>query len=258
MKLRILGCYGGQLPGKHVTSLLLNDTILLDAGSAAATLEINEQHRLRHILLSHSHLDHIRDIPSLVDTRAVRMLSDPEAPALQVHAQQDTLRALKKHIFNNVIWPDFTLIPSSSRPSMSYHPILPKQRYRFGFVEITPIPMAHPVPCVGFLLDSNGAQCMFSADTGITNQFWALANAQPNLQAVIIDCSFPNAYEDIADSSEHLTPLRMLEENRKLQKQVPIYLFHMKPDCLNTLQHEINALQLDHVRMLQQGETLKF
>lgn len=261
MRIKVLGCYGGQLMGFHLTSFLLNDSILLDAGSPTEGLNLEEQHGIRHIFLSHTHLDHIKDIAFLADNRSLKRLSGTEQNRhLVVHSLRENLDVLRMNFINNKVWPDFTKIPSEDDPILMLEEIEAEVAVAADGVTITPIPVTHPVPCTGFLLEQDDMQFIYTADTGHTDRIWEVANAQPNLKGIILDCSFPNAYEHLADISGHLTPNGMAQELAKFNKlgDVPVYLYHMKPETLNILTIEVEALDIPHLRMLTQVDELLF
>lgn len=259
MRIKILGCYGGQLLGFHLTSFLVNETILLDAGSPTEALTLEEQGKINHIFLSHTHLDHIKDIAFLADNRALkRMNKDNGCGSITIHSLQENLDTLMNHFLNDHIWPDFTAIPSKSNPTLELAPIVPEVVIEAEGLKITPIEVTHPVPCTGFLLDENGKQFIYTADTGSTDRIWEVANQQPNLRGIIIDCSFTNANQHLADISGHLTPKSLAAELRKLERygRVPIYLYHMKPETLNIIRLEVEAEDIPHLRMLSQVDEL--
>ncbi|MDQ7003658.1 MAG: 3',5'-cyclic-nucleotide phosphodiesterase [Ghiorsea sp.] len=259
MKIRVLGCYGGQLLGFHLTSFLINDTVLLDAGSPTEVLTLEEQSKIEHIFLSHTHLDHIKDIAFLADNRALKRFADSsKAGRITIHSLQDNLDTLSKHFLNNIVWPDFTKIPTKEKGILRMESFEAEQVLTVGDLEITPIKVEHPVPCTGFLLNQDGAQAIFTADTGHTDRIWEIANQQPNLKAVIIDCSFPNNYEKLANMSGHLTPKGMAQELKKLDKlgSISIYLYHMKPEVLTEMASEVEAEDIPHLRMLTQVDEL--
>ncbi len=261
MKIKVLGCYGGQLLGFHLTSFLVNDSILLDAGSPTEALSLEEQHSIRHICLSHTHLDHIKDIAFLADNRSLKRLGGTKANrSITIHSLPENLETLKEHFLNNSIWPDFTIIPSADDPILKLAPIESEVSFEIDGVTITPIMVNHPVPCTGFLLDQDGMQFIYTADTGATDRIWEIANAQTNLQGIIMDCSFPNAYQHLADISGHLTPNGMIKELEKFEalSDVPVYLYHMKPESLNIMTAEVEKLKLPHLRMLTQVDELLF
>ncbi len=259
MKIRVLGCYGGQLLGFHLTSFLVNDTVLLDAGSPTEVLTLEEQSKIRHIFLSHTHLDHIKDIAFLADNRAIKRVSQAVATyPITIHSLQQNLSTLSQHFLNDVVWPDFTKIPNQEEGILRMQSFEAEQMLCIEGLEITPIEVNHPVPCTGFLLNQDGAQVIFTADTGHTDRIWEVANQQPNLKAVIIDCSFPNSHEKLAHISGHLTPKGMAKELKKLDKlgSVSIYLYHMKPEVLTEMASEVEAENIPHLRMLTQVDEL--
>jgi len=259
LKIKVLGCYGGQLLGFRLTSFLLNDAILLDAGSPTEALSLEEQHGIRHICLSHVHLDHIKDIAFIADNRSLKRLGgNMDNRTVTIHSLAENNRVLKQHFLNDLIWPDFTRIPSAEDAILSLRDIQLEVPFDIEGVRITPIAVNHPVPCTGFLLDQDGKQVIYSADTGNTDRLWEIANAQPNLKAIIMDCSFPNAYQHLADISGHLTPSGMMKDLQKIEQlgSVHVYLYHMKPESLNIMTAEVEALNVPHLRMLTQVDEL--
>ena len=261
MRIKILGCYGGQLLGFHLTSFLVNDSVLLDAGAPTEALTLDEQHRIRHIFISHTHLDHIKDIAFLADNRSLKRLAGSEVdPCFTVYSLKENIGTLRKHFLNNDIWPDFTKIPNSKDPIIKLSDIAPEAAIEMDGITVTAIPVEHPVPCTGFLLEENGAQFIYTADTGHTDRIWQIANAQPNLKGIILDCSFPNDHEYLAEISGHLTPNGVATELKKFEQlgDVPVYLYHMKPETLNIMTAEVQALNLPNLRMLTQVDELLF
>ncbi len=261
MRIKVLGCYGGQLLGFRLTSFLVNDSILLDAGSPTEVLSLEEQHGIRHICLSHTHLDHIKDIAFIADNRSLKRLGgNLDNRTVTIHSLAENNRVLKEHFLNGLIWPDFTLIPSQADAILRLQNIEPEVPFEIDGVRITPIAVNHPVPCTGFLLDQDDKQVIYTADTGNTDRLWEIANAQPNLKAVIMDCSFPNAYQYLADLSGHLTPNGIRTDLQKFEQlgRVPVYLYHMKPESLNIMTAEVEALDVPHLRMLTQVDELLF
>ncbi|MDQ6975661.1 MAG: 3',5'-cyclic-nucleotide phosphodiesterase [Mariprofundaceae bacterium] len=259
MKIRVLGCYGGRLLGYHLSSFLVNGTILLDAGSPTIVLSLEEQWLIRHIFVSHTHLDHISDIAFLADNRSIKRMGEKSRDNnIVIHSLPDNINTLKKDFLNNRIWPDFTHIPLNGKPILTMRPFEAEEVIHVEGVSITPIVVNHPVPCTAFLLSQNGVQFIYSADTGITDRLWAVANAQPNLQGIILDCSFPNAYKRLADVSGHLIPHDMGIELKKLDRlgEIPIYLFHIKPETMDVILEEIKAENIPKLTILHQEQVI--
>ncbi len=253
MEWRILGSFGGSSPSCRMTSFLVDGELALDAGSLTQALSLEEQLAVRRIALSHSHLDHVASIPFLVEnafadgTRTLEILLTP-----QVH---DTV---KRHLFNNDLWPDFTRIPSQLSPALKLVQIEPRIPFAVNHLILTPIPVNHTVPTCGFLVEERGGGAvLFTSDTGPTEEVWELANSCPNLAAVIVEVSFPSRLQRVADLSLHLTPSTLSHELRKLRRNVPVYLFHLKPRHLDELRRELADLRLP-VEELRQGETYRF
>ncbi len=261
MRIRVLGCYGGQLLGFRLTSFLINDSILLDAGCPTEVLTLDEQKEIRHICLSHTHLDHIKDIAFLADNRSLKCMGEPvENPSITIHSLAENHQVLREHFLNGSVWPDFTRIPAGERATIKLADIEPEVPFNIDGVRVTAIKVNHPVPCTGFLLDHDGVQVIYSADTGNTDRIWQVANAQPNLRAVIVDCSFPDCYQQLAKISGHHTPSGLMQDLQKFKQlgSVPVYLYHMKPETLNVMMAEVEALDVPHLRMLTQVDDLLF
>jgi len=259
MRIKVLGCYGGQLLGFHLSSFLINDSILLDAGAPTESLTLAEQHQIRHIFISHVHLDHIKDIAFLADNRSLkRLVGDSSNRCMVIHSLQENIDYLRQHFLNDIIWPDFTHIPSKEDPILRFEPLQEEVAIEVDGVRITPILVNHPVPCTAFLLEEDGSQFLYSADTGPTERLWEIANAQPNLQGVIIDCSFPNSQQFLANISGHMTPHDTGRELKKLDLlgTIPIYLFHMKPEALNIMTDEISNEAIPLAKTLTQIDEL--
>lgn len=250
----MLGCYGGQLRGYALTSFLVNDSILLDAGCPTRALTLEEQREIHHLFVSHVHLDHIQDIAFLADNRALKRMGEKVKPTINIHSLQENLDIIKKHFLNDLIWPDFTRIPTVHDPILVLEPVEALKSVEVDGVKVTPIPVNHPVPCTAFMLEENGDQFIYSADTGVTDQLWEVANAQPSLKGIIVDCSFPNAYENLAHISGHLTPSLMAKEVKKLKAlgDVPIYLYHMKPETMEVMLEQVEQENIPNLHLLDQ------
>jgi cAMP phosphodiesterase len=253
MKLRVLGCYGGNIPGHGMTSLLINDTVALDAGWVSNALSLKEQVKVKDILISHSHLDHTCALPFLIDNN----FSHPGFN-LRIYALREVVASMKNHLFNNATWPDFTSLPNDMTPVLKLIPIEPEQPISINGLTITPVPVSHLVPTAGFIVEDKKTAIGFTSDTGPTVRFWELVNKIKKLKAVITETSFPNSLQDLATISGHLTPATLDPELDKLERDVPVYLYGAKPKHLKTIRDEVRALKRKNVRLLVQGKTYKF
>ena len=253
MEIHVLGAFGGEAPGCRMTCLLINGTTALDAGSLSESLQIEQQVGVRTILLTHSHMDHTNSLPFFVEN-----VYGKADGAIDIHASGATVYALRKYLFNNATWPDFTRLPNHLLPSLQLHELEEQASFTVAGVRFTPFPVHHVIPTHGFLIEHNGAAVLWSSDTGPTQRLWELANATPNLKAICLETSFDNALQHIADMSLHLTPRTLQEELRKLERRVPVLIHHLKPPCVDRVREEIRALRNPDIDFLEQGKVYRF
>ena len=227
MRIEVLGSYGGESLECRMTCLLIEDSIALDAGSLSQALPIERQVGVRSIVLSHSHMDHTSALPFFIEN-----VYGHSSGAIDIYASSATIYAIRKYLFNNATWPDFTRLPNHLLPAVQFHELQTEVPVEIDGVRFTPIEVDHLVPTHGFLIESGGSAVLWSSDTGPTRRLWEIANRTRNLQAVCIDTSFDNALQEIADVSLHLTPQTLAEELEKLERDVPILLHHLKPPCV--------------------------
>lgn len=255
MELHVLGAAGGEMSGFKPSSFLLDQYLLLDAGSMCSALNLEQLSNIDHILISHSHLDHIKDLGLLAD-----LLTGRRDTPVNVYSTATVLHALQTHYFNNSIWPDFTKIPNLENPVMRLIEIHPQQPFQLGDYTITAIPVNHTVETHGFLVTKHGKSLIYSADTGPTDLLWAYANQAPDLRGLILDVAFPNRMQFLADLAKHLSPQGALEELKKLTNpNTPIFFFHLKPGFYDELKLEIGTTLLaNHPerRILRSGDRI--
>jgi ribonuclease BN (tRNA processing enzyme) len=235
MKVRVLGCSGAIAKECRTTSFLIDGQLLVDAGTGVGDLTLDEMCGIDHVLLTHSHLDHIASLPLMLDAVA----SQRKSP-LKVHALAGTIAALKAHIFNDVIWPDFTKIPSAESPFMTFHEIRVGQALQFGSKLVEVLPATHTVPAVGYAITSGSGCWVFTGDTGPNPALWARIN-QLNVAMLVIETAFSNREKDLARRSLHLSPLVLAKELDCIDKgkNYPIYITHTKPAETELIMAEI-------------------
>jgi len=255
MKVKILGCSGSETIGHKPPGFLVNDTVMLDAGTISAALGIQGQCRITDIFISHTHLDHIKALLFLADNIIGRIRKP-----VNIHSVPKVLEAIKKHLMNDLIWPDFTKIPTPKNPVLAYKPFPAGRPISVAGLTIKAIPMNHPVPAVGFLVSDGKSSIIYSADTGPNEKLWAEARKAKNLKAIIVDTSFPNKLEAIADASGHFTPAQLHDDlsRAKLGNSVPIYIYHVKPVYKDRVIKELRALGRKNVKVLKEGATYRF
>ncbi len=255
MKVKILGCSGSESIGHMPPGFLVNDVMMLDAGTITAALNIEAQSRITDILISHTHLDHIKSVLFLADN-IIGRISKP----VKVWAIPPVLNAIKKHLMNDIIWPDFTRIPTAKNPVLAYAPLTLGKSVKIAGLTVKPIPMNHPVPAVGFAVSDGKSSFVYSADTGPNEALWKEAHKLKNLTGIIVDTSFPNSLEMIADMSGHFTPAQLHGDltSAHINNGVPVYIYHIKPVHQKKVLSELRGLGRKNVKVLQEGKTYTF
>jgi cAMP phosphodiesterase len=253
MKLKALGCYGGNIPDHGMTSFLVNGTVCLDAGWVTSALSLREQEKVKDILISHSHLDHTCTLPFLIDNNFT-------APgfALRIYSIPEVVASMRSHLFNNHTWPDFTCLPNDLTPVLKLVEIQVEQPFVVNGLSVRAVRVSHSVPTAGYVLDDKRSAIAFSSDTGPTERFWEVCNETRRLKAVITECSFPDGLQELAKVSGHLTPQMLDGELAKLKRDVPVYLYGCKPKHIAVIRKEVRMLKRRNVRFLVQGRTYSF
>ncbi len=225
MQIKILGCSGGIAAGSRTTSLLVDHDILIDAGTGVGDLQVDELKAIRHIFITHSHLDHIAFLPLLIDTVFEQQGRDP----ILVYGIESTIKAIKKHIFNWQIWPDFTVLPRPDRPAIIFKILQPFSILSIDERHIQAIPVNHIVPCVGYCVSHGDNAVAFSGDTTSSDVFWDTLNGYPRLDVVIVDGSFSKQEHQLAHLAGHYTPERLAKDLLKFKHRPIIVISHLKP-----------------------------
>ncbi|UXH78187.1 MBL fold metallo-hydrolase [Roseateles amylovorans] len=246
MKIRVLGCAGAMASGHRTTSFLLDDDVLIDAGSGVGELPLDAMARVDRILITHSHLDHVLSIGLLADA-VQRRRAQAGRPPIQVHALPETLDALRKHIFNGVIWPDFTRLPSVERPALTFHAFAVGERLDLGrgrCIEV--LSAAHTVPAVGFALDGGEAgYWVFTGDTGPNPALWRRLS-ELKLAHLVIECAFGDEECGLAGLSKHHCPRTLGAELTRLAGSVQVHITHIKPGERAAVMAAVDALRTVH------------
>jgi len=225
MKIRVLGCSGSIAKDCKTTSFLIDGDVLVDAGTGVGDLTLEEMAAIDDVLITHSHLDHVANLPLMLDSVAAM-----RKQALRVHALPDTIEALKQHIFNNAIWPDFTTIPSPELPFLKFSPLQTGQVLQIGSKTVEVLPAVHTVPAVGYAVSAGAGNWVFSGDTERNPAFWKRIN-QMDVSLLVIETAFSNQEGALAERSLHLSPQVLAQELAHIDpsKQYPIYITHTKP-----------------------------
>lgn len=261
MRVRVLGCYGadffekenGKAKRYNPSGFLINRTVVLDAGTVCGALTLPELSALRYIFISHAHFDHIQSLPFLAETIFGR-ISTP----IVIVSVDEVIQTLKKHFFNDHLWPDFTKLPSEN-PILRYQSLSVGTPMEVEGLRITAIRVNHLVPTIGFLIEDDTSALIYSGDTWETDEIWKAASKVDRLKAVFVESSFPNHLGDLAAASGHLTPTLSYREFQKIKRpDVPLYIYHMKPPYLEEIRKEIASLHNKNIQLLEDGQVFDF
>jgi cAMP phosphodiesterase len=240
VELRVIGCHGGETPKHRTSAFVVDDRIAIDAGSLTSGVELKGQCALEAVLVSHAHLDHIRDLATLADNRSQNL-----TPPLIVAGTAETIAILKEHFFNNLLWPDFSRIPSRRKPTIRYLELEPEKAVNVAGYEVRAVPVNHSIACCAFTLRGPSGSLAYSGDTGPTERLWQVLNETEDLKALLMEVSFPNAEGRLARVSGHHTPETLARDLKKLDasKELPTLLYHIKPSFQAKVERECARLR---------------
>ena len=253
MQVRLLGCSGGACAGLRTTALQAGDDVLVDCGTGVGDLTLDEMGAIHHVFLTHSHLDHVLFLPLLSDAA----LSLRQGPLI-VHALAETIAALKAYVFNGVLWPDYTRLPSPHAPYIRCEPLALHAAVALQHCRITALPAHHTVPAAGYLIDGGEASFAFSGDTTYCAAFWDALDHVDNLKYVMVETTMRDNDLALAERSRHTTPSLLAKGAAHLNKTVQLLVTHIEPDKVEEVQAEVRAaLGGRQVHFVQRGEVFE-
>jgi len=233
--------------------MLVDGDVLIDAGTGIGDLDLGALKRIRHVFLTHAHLDHIAGLPMLVDSVFDEQFDEP----LTVYARAETLAAVQDHIFNDVIWPDFSGLPSRDNPMLRYRALTPADAVTIGHREFHPVDVRHSVPSLGFTVRNSCGSFAVSGDTKTNETLWPVLNACENLKVLVIEVSFPDEMEALANDAGHYCPRTLTRDLERLRHRPDIWLTGMKPgEEERILEQVLAASPGSNIRMLERGTVL--
>jgi ribonuclease BN (tRNA processing enzyme) len=253
MRIRILGCSGGIGAGSRTSAMLVDSDVLIDAGTGIGDLRLRDLDSIRHVFLTHAHLDHIAGLPMLVDS-----IFDPDFDTpLTVYGRQETLDAVQAHLFNDVIWPDFAKLPSADRPILEYRALEAGSAICLGHREFHAVDVRHSVPSLGFTVRNSAGSFAVSGDTKTNETLWPVLNAQDDLKLLVIEVSFPDEMEALAADAGHYCPKTLTEDLGRLRQDPQIWLTGMKPgEEERIFEQVLKACPERNIQMLSSGTVL--
>jgi len=234
MNIEVLGAHNCESQRTKLVSLLVDNVLAIDAGALTSSLSLPTQLKLKTILLTHQHYDHIRDIPAIAMNL---FLTDR---SINIYSIRPVYDALSTHLLNDKLYPNFLKQPLEN-PTLKFTVIEPHQAEQIEGYSILAVPVNHSVPIVGYQITSpEGKRVFYTGDTGP-----GLAGCWEYLspQLLIIEVTAPDKYKAWAAESGHLTPSLLKQELisfQKLKGYLPqVVLVHMNPNLEKEIEAEI-------------------
>lgn len=242
---------GHATPEQRLTCFLIDETVAVDAGSIALALSTEQREKVRDIIVTHPHMDHIASLPIFIDD-LYPTLKRP----IRVYATQVVIDLLERDIFNWNVYPRFSELKNDFGPVMEYVPVPEGEEFQVAHLKVTVVPVNHIVPTVGLLVSDGRSTVAFSSDTAETEEFWDLVNSAPRVDALLIETSFPNSMAQLAEVSRHFTPASLGRELGKLNHNgLDILAVHIKPAYRDTIIAELKALNIAGLGVMEPGKT---
>ncbi len=241
---------GCASPKQHLACFVIDDTVAIDAGSLAMASSSIQKEQIRDIVLTHAHLDHIAGLPLFIDDLFAN-LSEP----IRVHATGEVIEILERDVFNWEVYPRFSELKNEFGAVLEYRRFEIGEEFSVKHLSFKSATVNHKVPTVGFIVSDDKKTFALSGDTAEMNDFWEAVNREENMDAILIECAFPNELKDIARDAHHLTPIVLKREITKLQhKNVPIFVVNMKPMYRDEIVRQIADLKVENLQILEVGK----
>lgn len=236
---------------QRLTCFLIDDCVAIDAGSLAIALSAEQRSKVRNIVITHPHMDHIASLPIFIDD-LYPTLKEP----MRIHATQEVIDLLERDVFNWNVYPRFSDLTNDYGPVMEYVPIPPNGEFAVAHLKVVAVPVNHIVPTVGLIVSDGQKSVAFSSDTAETDDFWRILNQTEHLDALLIEASFPNEMAKLAEVSRHFTPASLNNELKKLNhNSMDILAVHLKPTHREAIISQLQALNIPKLSAMEPGKT---
>ena len=253
MEINVLGCSGGIGRGLQTTALRIGENILIDCGTGAGDLPLQSLFKIKHVFITHSHLDHIAGLPLLIDTIYEKLLDQP----LSVYCQPVTYQVLMEHIFNWKIWPNFFDLPSKQKPVVRFIPLEPDHSVSIGDKKITMVEVEHTVPAVSYVVENSLSRFAFSGDTACAPRLWDMLNQQSGIDLLIVECAFADERSALANQAKHFSPQSLAAALKTLKHNPQICISHLQPGEEEKIMRELRAALPDRqIKSISSGDIL--
>jgi ribonuclease BN (tRNA processing enzyme) len=241
--------WGQATQEQRLTCFLIDDCVAVDAGSIAIALSNEQRSKVRDIIVTHPHMDHIASLPIFIDD-LYPTLKEP----MRVHATPEVIELLERDVFNWNVYPRFSDLTNDYGPVMQYVPIPIGSPFPVAHLTVTAVPVNHIVPTVGLIVSDGQRSVAFSSDTAETEEFWKILNETQHVDALLIEASFPNGMAKLAEVSRHFTPASLGEELKKLNHNgLDIMAVHIKPAYREEIIQQLHALNIPKLKVMEPG-----
>ena len=251
--IKVLGASGSLEHNRECISFQVNANTIIDAGNVVRPLA-GKAHLVEHVFITHSHFDHILDLPFLIEKHF-----EKRHKPLTIYGLKSTIDHLQEHLFNNVIWPKFQTIihPEKNQPLLDFKVLEINQPEIIEGTLITPVSAKHMAGSCGYIVEQNDQACLISGDTYLNAELVDTLNSHTKINSLFIDTSFPSDFEALAKTSQHLTPKLLQQLVAEINRQITIYPYHLKPNYEAQIITELNTLEFKHPigKVLQSGDS---
>jgi len=244
------GCHGIM---QFLTSFVINKAIAIDAGSIGFQEDLEFQSGVRHLFLTHAHVDHIASLPIYLES----VYSVTNSPPT-IYSLPETWEAIHRHMFNDMLYPDFIRISAEGHPILAWQELIPGKPVAVAGLRLTPVPVNHLIPTLGYIIEDDRSAIAFATDTGPSNDIWAECAKRPNLRAVFLECAFPASLHWLADLAGHLSTDLISAELAKIAGDVPVYVIHIKPHFRCEVVDELKGLLAINLHICEPGKVYDF
>jgi ribonuclease BN (tRNA processing enzyme) len=245
MRIRLGNSSLSSSPEDHyLTSLLINDTVGIDAGCLGILARPEQQAKVRNVFVSHSHADHLMTLPVFVENTLF-----VKQGGVVVHGNAAVLDCIRRDMFNDRVWPDYFRLSKQPGEFLSLRELHAHRPVEVDGLRITAVPVEHPVPTFGFLVEDATSAVVIATDTGPTEEIWRTARQRPNLKMAFLDASFPESMVELASVSGHMIPSQFRTEVGKLPAGVRVVAVHIKAGYREQVVRELLALRLPAVEI---------
>jgi cAMP phosphodiesterase len=245
---------GSANAAQRLTCFIIDSRVTIDAGSLGIALSEAQRGTVRDVIVTHPHMDHIASLPIFVDD----LFGELKEP-VRIHATPTVIDLLKQDVFNDTVYPKFDELTNHHGHVMEYVPFATGEPFKVAHLSITAIPVNHIVPTVGLIVSDSTVTVAFSSDTAETEEFWEAVNHTPHLHALFIEASFPDAMENLARASKHLTPSMLKNELGKLSHNgMDILAVHLKPAYREKIVVELKQLGIDNLKVMDTGRVYEW